>query len=85
VARREYRHSKDKPEPNATSDVLEVRTDFAQKIGELSAHWNVPVEPPWQKAEQTLRHQHLLPPIPKGQSESAALLSNQPPADHEED
>lgn len=38
MPRREYRHVKGKPEPNTTSDVLEVRTDFAQKIGELSAH-----------------------------------------------
>jgi hypothetical protein len=40
LARREYRHTKDKPEPIPNSDILDVRHDFAQKIGELAAHWN---------------------------------------------
>jgi len=41
LARSEYWHTKGKPEPNLNSDILDVRHDFAQKIGELSAHWNV--------------------------------------------
>ena len=41
MPRREYRHVKGRPEPNPNSDILDVRHDFAQKIGELAAHWNV--------------------------------------------
>ena len=41
LSRREYRHVKGRPEPDPNSDILDVRHDFAQKIGELAAHWNV--------------------------------------------
>lgn len=41
MPRREYRHVHGRPEPNPNSDILDDRHDFAQKIGELAAHWNV--------------------------------------------